>query len=188
LRDELTDPDPDQLYELAERLSCVTELLRGAALRGAGPPVAAAEDGTLVGALENEIARARRTRSTLSLVVVELDDADRLVASETPEVASEVLSGFAEAVRSALRPHDVLADEAPTRAWIIMREAERTAAQSLASEIAVAVSEGELWAGAPLRVSTGIAILREDGYDPDALIEAAEQARFAAEASGQPRA
>jgi GGDEF domain-containing protein len=188
LRDELAEPDPDQLYELAERLSTVTELLRGAAFRGAGASVAPADDGTWRAALENEIAQARRTRSPLSLLVVELDDADRVVASETPEVASEMLAVFAEAVRSAVRPEDVLADEAPTRAWIIMREAGGTEAQSLASQIAAAVGEAKPWRGAPLRVSTGISVLRDDGYDPDALIDAAEQARFAAEASGQPQA
>ena len=188
LREELTDPDPDQLYELAERLSSTTELLRGAAFRRGGAPVAPADDGTWVAALENEIANARRTRSALSLLVVELDDADRVVASETPEVASEMLAAFAEAVRGAMRPQDVLADEAPTRAWIIMREADGKEARSRASQIATAVGEAKPWRGAPLRVSTGISVLREDGYDPDALIDAAEQARFGAEASGQPQA
>ena len=177
LREELTDPDPDQLYELAERLSSTTELLRGAAFRRGGAPVAPADDGTWVATLENEIANARRTRSALSLLVVELDDADRVVASETPE-----------AVRGAMRPQDVLADEAPTRAWIIMRKADGKEARSRASQIATAVGEAKPWRGAPLRVSTGISVLREDGYDPDALIDAAEQARFGAEASGQPQA
>ena len=42
----------------------------------------------------------------------------------------------------------------------------------------------EPWRGAPLGVSAGIAVFREDGTDVSEVIEAAEEARFAAEASG----
>ena len=40
------------------------------------------------------------------------------------------------------------------------------------------------WRGAPLTVSVGLAVLGEDGRNAAALIDAAEQTRFAAEASG----
>ena len=40
------------------------------------------------------------------------------------------------------------------------------------------------WRGAPLAVSVGLAVLGEDGHNASSLIEAAEQTRFAAEASG----
>jgi len=42
----------------------------------------------------------------------------------------------------------------------------------------------ESWRGAPLTVSVGLAVLGEDGHDAATLIDAAEQMRFAAEASG----
>ncbi len=42
------------------------------------------------------------------------------------------------------------------------------------------------WHGAPMTATLGVAVLREDGLDPDSLIEAAEEARFAASASGLP--
>jgi hypothetical protein len=42
----------------------------------------------------------------------------------------------------------------------------------------------ESWLGAPLTVSVGLAVLGEDGHNAAALIDAAEQTRFAAEASG----
>jgi hypothetical protein len=40
------------------------------------------------------------------------------------------------------------------------------------------------WRGAPLAVTVGIAVLGEDGRDPERLIEVAEETRFAASASG----
>ena len=42
----------------------------------------------------------------------------------------------------------------------------------------------ESWNGAPLTVSVGLAVLGEDGHNAAALIDAAEQTKFAAEASG----
>jgi GGDEF domain-containing protein len=54
----------------------------------------------------------------------------------------------------------------------------------LAGRIAATVSAAPEWRGAPLAVTIGIAVRREDGDDPDSLIEAAEEARFAAAASG----
>ena len=42
----------------------------------------------------------------------------------------------------------------------------------------------ESWRGAPLTVSVGLAVLGEDGHNAATLIDAAEQMRFAAEASG----
>jgi hypothetical protein len=43
---------------------------------------------------------------------------------------------------------------------------------------------GGSWGGAPLTVSVGLAVLGEDGYSAAALIDAAEQTKFVAEASG----
>ena len=42
----------------------------------------------------------------------------------------------------------------------------------------------EPWRGAPLSASVGVAVLGEDGRSAEELIDAAEQARFAAAAEG----
>ena len=57
-------------------------------------------------------------------------------------------------------------------------------AQALADRVAAAVRASEPWRGAPLGVNAGIAVFREDRADVSDLVEAAEEARFAAEASG----
>jgi GGDEF domain-containing protein len=141
-------------------------------------------DALWVGALRDEIARAGRASLPLSLLLVELEEAERLLALEPGAEASATFGRFARAVRTTVRRRDVLACETESRAWIIARDTGRAGAQALGSRIVTAVPAEESWGGAPLTVSVGLAVLGEDGYNAAALIDAAEQMRFAAEASG----
>ncbi len=190
LRAELEPTDPDLLADAGERLSLVAELVRGAVLRGRASAEAggAADDGAgdarWIGALRDEIVRAARARLPLSLLLVELAEAERLLSAEPRGEASTILGRVAQTVRTALRHRDLLACETESRAWIIARDTGRAGAQALGSRIAAEVSSGEPWRGAPLTVSVGLAVLGEDGHNAAALIDAAEQMKFAAEASG----
>jgi GGDEF domain-containing protein len=209
LREELRASDPDLVAELAERLSLVVEAVRAAALRrsvggrtslrGArretdvAVPAAAPEApvsrgpqaGSLwMGAVEDEIARAEGAGSPLSLLLVELDDADRVVAAESAGEATATFGRFAQAVRTVMRRQDILACESDSRAWIIAPGTARAGAQALGARVAGAVRAIEPWRGAPLTVSIGVAILGEDGKRCDELIASAEEAKFAAAASG----
>ena len=141
-------------------------------------------DALWVGALRDEIVRAARARVPLSLLLVELEEAERMLAVETPAHATATFGRFAQAVRGSVRRRDVLACETETRAWIIARDTGRTGAQALGLRIATTVPEEESWRGAPLTVSVGLAVLGEDGQNAAELIDTAEQTRFAAEASG----
>jgi GGDEF domain-containing protein len=174
IREELRHPDPDQVSELAERLVLVIGQVRSAALRGGTP---------LIGALEEEIGRARHVGSPLSLVLIDLNDADRMMAVEQ-ESARDTFDRFVQAVRSVVRGQDIVASESESRTWMIARDTGRADAIELASRAAEAVRAEEPWRGAPLTVSAGIAVLGEDGGDTASLIEAAEQAVFLAAASG----
>jgi GGDEF domain-containing protein len=136
------------------------------------------------GALDDEVDRAAHSGAPLSLLIVELADADRVVSVEGRPGAGVTLGRFARAVRSAVRRGDILACESDTRAWIIATNTGRLGAQALADRVAAAVRAAEPWRGAPLGVNAGIAVFREDGGDVAELIDAAEEARFAAEASG----
>ncbi len=137
-----------------------------------------------LGALESEIARAQSAHAPLSLLLAELDETDRMLAVEPAAVASATFGRFAQAVRSVVRRHDILACESETRAWIIARDTGRPAAQALGSRVTRAVTDAEAWRGAPMTVSVGLAVLGEDGDDADSLIEVAEEAALAAAASG----
>lgn len=247
VREELRGPDPDLIAALMERLSLVTEVVRGAALErgdvsvGGEPPVAlraapsprevfdetadasasppppspprpspprpspppaeaaagqqapatawpddarrrpaAPGDALWIGALEDEIQRAAGTGS-LSLLLAELEDAERVAAVDPAGVA---FTDFTAAVRSAMRRQDILVCESTARAWIIARDTPRPGAFALGERIAHAVRGSTPWRGAPLGASVGVAVLGEDGRTSAELIEAAEEARFAAAARG----
>jgi GGDEF domain-containing protein len=137
-----------------------------------------------LGALEDEVDRSRRTGSPLSLLLAELDDAERMMQIEDQSAADSIFGSFAQSVRSAVRRQDTLACETDTRAWIIARDTGRVGAHALALRIAAALQETPTWRGAPLAVSVGIAVLGQDGRDSTDLVEAAEEARFSAQASG----
>lgn len=141
------------------------------------------EDALWVRALDEEIQRA--AGAPLSLLLAELEDGDRVMAVETdPRRSASALGQFTEAVRAAVRRHDVLVGETETRAWIIATDTGRPGARALAERISSSVADGPAWRGAPMAASIGVAVLREDGSSAAELIDAAEEARFAASASG----
>jgi GGDEF domain-containing protein len=151
------------------------------------PPVAEprpARDALWVGALEDEIVRAERSGSPLSLLLAELQDAERVLTVEPASEASSTFGRFAQAVRGAVRRQDILASETETRVWIIARDTGRAGGLALGSRIASAVRAAEPWRGAPMVVSVGLAVLGEDGRDAAGLINAAEEAKYFAAANG----
>ena len=144
----------------------------------------AARDVLWMNAVEDEIARAQGAGTPLSLLLVELDDADRMVGAATEAEASATFGRFAQAVRGAVRRQDILACESDSRAWIIGLGTGRPGAQALGTRVAGAVRAAESWRGAPLTVSVGVAVLGEDGGNCEELIASAEEAKFTASASG----
>ncbi len=180
LLSELRDPDPEQLAALSERLAYVIELVRGSALRTAG----SAAGGSWPALLDEEIERGSRSGEPLSLLLVELDDAERVLAVEPGDQARALFARVALAIEGGTRGRGIFAGEAHGRSWIIAPATDREGALALASRAERAVRGAGDWRGAPLSVSVGIAVLGEDGSDRGGLIEAAEEARFAAAAAG----
>jgi GGDEF domain-containing protein len=137
-----------------------------------------------IGAIDDEIDRAQSTGRPLSLLLVVLEDADRVLAVEDAREASTTFGRFAQAVRSVVRRQDILACENGSRAWIIACDSSRASAQALGGRVAEAVRAAGPWRGAPMTAGVGLAVLGEDGHDSSSLMGAAEEARFAAAAGG----
>jgi GGDEF domain-containing protein len=146
------------------------------------PPTLDPSRALWVSALEDEIVHS--AGAPLSLLLAELEDADRVVAVEPAAEARATFTRFAGAVRSAVRRQDILVCESEARAWIIARDTGRAGAYALGERIAAAVRSSEHWHGAPLVASVGVAVRGEDGRTSRELMEAAEEARFAAAAGG----
>jgi hypothetical protein len=83
-----------------------------------------------------------------TLLLIELEEAQRLLAVEPVDDARATFGRFAQAVRTLVRRHDLLACETDSRAWIIARDTGRAGAQALGSRIASGVPSGGSW-GAP---------------------------------------
>jgi GGDEF domain-containing protein len=150
--------------------------------KAAGPRRSRSADALWVGALEDELLRTGGL--PLSLLLAEMEDAERVSATESAAAATAAFDHFARAVRSIVRPQDILVCESDSRAWIIARDTGRSDAQALGARVAEAVGADPVWRGAPLTASVGVAVFGEDGHTSSQLIEAAEEARFAASASG----
>ncbi|MBV9799855.1 MAG: hypothetical protein JO039_17545 [Solirubrobacterales bacterium] len=178
LRAELGGADADMVAAVAERLALVGEVARAATLR------AVVSGRQWPGALEEEITRCTRAGAALSLLLIELEDIDRLVAASPAGEAAAIFERFVRAVRELTSRQDRLVCEGDARVWLIARDTDRGGAFALASRIDAAVSALPSWRGAPLAVDIGIAVLGEDANDAAGMIEASEVAMFAAEASG----
>jgi GGDEF domain-containing protein len=192
LRMELARSADEILADAAERLSLVVELVRSAVLRRFGDGEAfvgrerRCERGApvWVAALTDEIARAVGAEMPLSVLLVELEEAERMLAAASASEASATFGRFAQAVREAVRRRDVLAWETDSRAWVIARDTDRAGARALGSRIVRKLPAEHSWRGAPLTVNVGVAVLGEDGLDAAGLIDVAERTAFAAAASG----
>lgn len=155
------------------------------AVAASEPPAAQPRAEALwVAALEEEIARSERAGGALSLLLVELQESERMLAAEPQDEVAAAFGRFVQAVRSVLRRQDLLASETDDRLWVIARDTARPGAIALARRITAAVRSAGTVRGAPLAVTIGIAVLGEDAGDCGALLEAAEEAAFAAAASG----
>jgi GGDEF domain-containing protein len=148
------------------------------------PDLVEGDEQVWVGVLDRELTRAQRSGSPLSLLLLELEEAERVMAVEPPGEAAATFGRFAQTVRGVMRRQDILACETDARAWIIARDTGRAGAQALAARTAGSVRMAQAWRGAPLTVSIGVAVLGEDGADSEELIDSAEQARLAAAAEG----
>ena len=148
------------------------------------PETLTGDEQVWIGVLDRELTRAQRSGSPLSLLLLELEEAERLLAVEPPTEAAATFGRFAQTVRGVMRRQDILACESDARAWIIARDTARAGAQALAARTAGSVRMAQAWRGAPLTVSIGVAVLGEDGSDSEELIDSAEQSRLAAAAEG----
>jgi hypothetical protein len=147
-------------------------------------PVTAASQPLWLSALGDEVRGSGSGGRPLSLLLAELEDADRVLASTSPARAGLAFGNFVAALRRVLRDEDILVCEDDARAWVIARQTARAGAHLLGARIAEAVGETSSVNGAPLVACVGVAVLGEDGESPDELIEAAEEARFSASARG----
>lgn len=186
LRDRETVPSVEQARAPEAELEAKTEPPPSPLRAVASDPVRPVAPGAALWmeALEEEIARSSASGAPLSLLLVDLDDAERMRAAESPGEAGSSFARFLQAVRSIVRRQDILARETEERIWVIACDTARPGAQALGERALEAVREATRWRGAPLGASAGIAVMGEDAADGQGLVAACEEAAYAAAASG----
>ncbi|NOT34808.1 MAG: GGDEF domain-containing protein [Candidatus Eisenbacteria bacterium] len=146
--------------------------------------------------LENEIARSRRERETMALLIADVDDFKVFNTAYGYEAGNQVLQQVALALRRGVRPFDTVARwggeefavvlTGPVQAddVIMISERLRSAVQRMA--LRLEGLDGRTHAAA-VTVSIGVALCPEHGHDAPALWRSANRALLEAKATNKNR-
>jgi diguanylate cyclase (GGDEF)-like protein len=137
--------------------------------------------------LAREVARARRYRRTLSLVVLDLDNFKGVNDRIGHLGGDEVLAEVGERMRSVMRSADIACRIGGEEFAVLLPEASLTDAEQLYERLATAVAAGPIRDAGELSLSAGITHLRRDD-DRTSFFERADDALYRAKKAGKGRA
>jgi GGDEF domain-containing protein len=172
-------PSHDAMYAPAADAPTVTRLRRVDTtwedVADAGPPWLAA----ISRRLERRVVDGR----PFAVFVVEVDDLDRLLASQTGREVAIALETAERGLTAELAPADLVVRERLGRWWLTSPDRDPVAARDLGTRVAAAIARAQL-GSAPLSVSIGVAVCPADGESLEALAGRADEGMFAARAAG----
>jgi diguanylate cyclase (GGDEF)-like protein len=137
--------------------------------------------------LAREVARARRYRRTLALILLDLDDFKSVNDRIGHLGGDEVLAEIGERMRSVVRSADVACRIGGEEFAVLLPESSLEDAEQLYERLAVAVANGPIGDAGRLSLSGGITELRSDD-DRTSVFERADDALYRAKADGKGRA
>lgn len=138
--------------------------------------------------LGEETIRARRSRSPLSVLMIDLDDFKLVNDTFGHLFGDRVLAWVAELIRSTLRGSDIAARYGGDEFAVILPDTDGEAARHAAERILEACRErpfrGEERGPLPIGLSIGVATFPRDGRTGHELIAAADRALYRVKAAG----
>lgn len=137
-------------------------------------------------ALAREATRAERYGRRLALIVIDLDDFKAINDLVGHLAGDAVLAEASERMLSVVRGADIACRVGGDEFAIVLPEAGSEDAELLAGRVSHAVSTRPIANAGTLRLSAGVAELRE-GDGPDQLFERADAALYRAKESGKAR-
>jgi GGDEF domain-containing protein len=135
-------------------------------------------------AIERRLERQLQDGRPFSVLTMEVDDLDRLLASATGREVVEAIEAAERAICNELRPADVLVRERLGRYWLTAPETDLASGRALGQRLVDAVAAAAFHHGAPLALSVGLAVAPDDALDADMLAAHADEGLFAARAAG----
>jgi GGDEF domain-containing protein len=172
-------PSHDAMYAPAANAPTVTRVSRVDTswedVAEAGPPWLAA--------ISRRLERRETDGRPFAVFLVEVDDLDRLLVSQTGREVAVALETAERGLTAELAPADLVVRERLGRWWLTSPDREPDAARDLGARVAAAIARAEL-GSAPLSVSIGVAVCPTDGESLEALAGRADESMFAARAAG----
>ncbi len=129
-------------------------------------------------------AHARRTITSLSVIVLDLDDFKKRNDTLGHAAGDMCLKAFAAHLTSHARAEDVIARIGGEEFGLILPDTDETGAVNLCQRIAATVQYG-CCAGDPLTFSAGVAELDSSAIHPSTMLEYADHAMYQAKRSGR---
>jgi diguanylate cyclase (GGDEF)-like protein len=136
--------------------------------------------------LAREIARAQRYERFVSLIVFDLDDFKRINDRIGHLGGDGVLSEVADRIRTVVRATDIACRVGGDEFAVILPESSRDDAELLADRIALAIRGQKIDKIGALKISAGVAELRQDDTAAD-LFKRADHALYRAKNAGKAR-
>jgi GGDEF domain-containing protein len=134
--------------------------------------------------IERRLERQLQDGRPFSVLTMEVDDLDRLLASATGREVVEAIEAAERAICNELRPADMLVRERLGRYWLTAPETDLATGRALGQRLADAVAAAAFHQGAPLALSIGLAVAPDDALDAEMLAAHADEGLFAARAAG----
>jgi diguanylate cyclase (GGDEF)-like protein len=160
------------LIAIRERLVGQREALRVSA--STDPLTGVANRRSLLGRIDYEIARHRRSRRSFAVLMLDLDGFKQLNDRFGHAAGDDLLIEMASAVQSAVRDQDTVARIGGDEFCVLAPETDTIGARKLAARVMTAV--GRVTAGVQaLGASAGLAVFPRDGATADRLLQAADE-------------
>lgn len=136
--------------------------------------------------LAHEIGRSRRTRSSLSMAMLDVDLFKSYNDTYGHPEGDAVLRLVASTISAAVRSYDVVARYGGEEFAIILPSTDARTAETVAERVRLAIERAD-WPKRKITVSIGVATASDAALDGPSLIEAADEALYASKNSGRNR-
>ncbi|HUB05533.1 MAG TPA: diguanylate cyclase [Myxococcales bacterium] len=137
--------------------------------------------------LEEEIRRAARYATPLSMVMIDLDDLKALNDARGHAAGNQAIVTLAAAIRQELRGTDFAARYGGDEFVVLLPHTDAAQAERFSERLRVEVVRAGERAALPLGISLGVAQLDPERIDAKALLEAADAALYRAKRGGRNR-